>query len=127
MPSAEVMLGLAYVGAGLSTVMALSSWWDFVRLVQAHRRMAQVLSEREEYQPLLRSLRARADQGDGSLDISEHEAIDLRERVRQALVYLEPRDRKRVEESLRGRTVNSREVFLRKLLYASMQRLQHQG
>lgn len=123
----ELMLALSYLGAGLGVAGCAHSIWEFFYELRADRHMAQVLAERSEYAPLLRAMMERARHHGGAVRFSEHEAIDLRESVRRALVHLEPRDRKHIEASLYGRTVSGREAYLRRLLAASMKRLQHQS
>jgi hypothetical protein len=108
-------------------IVIASTAWDVTRLLRAERRIVQVLAERDEFRPLLRILLLRARAHGGELPITEHEEIDLREHVRRALAYVEPGDRKRVESGLLGRTVSGRQAYLRRVLYASMQRMQHQS
>jgi len=126
MDTTQFMMTLAWVGNLLALAMLAGSMWDTVRGRRAARRMALGLAERDEYRPLLASLVSRAREHDGALPISEHEAIDLREQVRRALVHVHPGDRRRIEDGLFARTVRAREVYLRRVLYASMRRLQHQ-
>lgn len=120
----EPMMWLAFAGAAISAAGVVHSTWDMVQHVRAERAFVRVLAESDEYRPLIAQLRAREER-EGGLDVSEHEAIDLRNRVRQALDYLPLRDRRRVEQRLYSRTVRGREFYLHKVLYASMQRLQH--
>ena len=107
--------------AGIAVIA--STVWDFVRTARAERRIAQVLAEDDEYRPLLRSLLSRAREHGGELPITEHEEIDLRNTVREALVHMAPADRKRVESGLFAQSVRTREVYLRRVLYASMERI----
>jgi hypothetical protein len=88
------------------------------------QRVAQVLADRNEYRPLLVSLLARAREHGGKLPISEHEQIDLRDTMRQVLEHMTPGDRQFVEQGLYSQSVRAREVSLRRVLYASMARLQ---
>lgn len=122
----EPMMWLAIAATALGALGVVHSTVDAVLHVRAERKFVRVLVESEEYRPLIVELQDR-EQHDGGLEVGEHEAIDLRNRVRRALVYLPLRDRRRVEARLYSPTVRGREVFLRKLLHASMQRLQHQG
>lgn len=122
----EPMMWLAFAGAAFGAAGVVHSAWDLVQHLRAEREFVRVLAESDEFRPLILQLRAR-DEREGGLDVGEHEAIDLRNRVRQALDYLPRRDRKRVEACLYSRTVRGREFYLYKVLYASMQRLQHQS
>jgi hypothetical protein len=99
-----------------------------VRELRATRELIRLLAEREEYHPLLRSLMPRLQHADGRLQITEHEAIDLREAVRRAaLVHLQPGDRRRVEQGLYAPMVAEREGYLRNVLSASIGRMQRQA
>lgn len=100
---------------------------DLASYLRAERRVAQVLADRDEYRPLLRALLARARAHEGTLPISDYEAISLRDMMQQALVHMEPRDRACVERGLFAQSVRAREVYLRRVLYASMKRLQQQA
>jgi hypothetical protein len=100
---------------------------DIVLEMRAARRLVRVIAEREEYRPMLERLFHISGMPDGSLELSEYEQVALRERVRQALVYLVPADRKRVERALYAPSVAEREGLLRGVLSASIWRLQHQG
>lgn len=123
MPGTETMLWVVtYAAAAALVAVVAYAAWDITRLLRAHRRMAKVLADREEYRPLLSTLAARARQNGGTLQLSERESLDVRERVREGLMFLEPRDRKRIEELLRGRT--AREGYLRNLLCTSMNRME---
>jgi biopolymer transport protein ExbB/TolQ len=123
MPNTETMVWMvAYATAAALVAVVAYAAWDVTRLLRAHRRMAKVLAEREEYRPLLYTLIARARQNGGILQLSERESLDARERVREGLIFLEPGDRKRIEERLRGRT--AREGYLRNLLCTSMNRME---
>lgn len=122
----EPMMWLAFAGAAISVAGVLHCIWDAVQHLRADREFVRVLAERDEYRPLIAQLKAR-EEHEGGLEVTEHEAIDLRDRVRQALVYLPLGARKRVEARLYSRTVRGREFYLYKVLYASMQRLQHQS
>lgn len=121
----EPMLWLAFAGASISVAGALLAVRDAILHARAEREFMRILAQSEEYRPLIAQLQAR-DARQGGLDVSEHEAIDLRERVRKALVYLPLPDRRRVEARLYAPTVRGREFYLHKVLYGSMQRLQHQ-
>lgn len=120
------MFALSVVGAGIGVLAVLHSTWEFVQQRRAHRDFVRLLAERPEYRPMLNRLFVRAQQN-GALQISEHEAIDLREQVRRAVVYLDPRERKWIEAGLLGRTVRGRQFYLYRVLCDSMHRLQHQG
>lgn len=122
-----VVLGLNWVLGITFVVMIAHSVWDIVRILRAERRIVQILSERDEYRPLLYALLSRAREHDGELPLTEHEEIDLRDQVRRALVHVPPTDRKRVEGGLFGHTVSGRRAYLRRVLYASMRRLQQQA
>lgn len=111
--------------AGIAVLASLVS--DAVSDVRAARRVAQVLAEREEYRPMIHSLLGRARLNGGEIPISDHEEIDLREHVRRASIHVAPKDRERIEGGLFAYSVRAREVYLRRVLYASMQRLQHQS
>ena len=121
-----VIVGAMYFGLALSAAALAFSVRRFVLEIRAGRELVGLLASRDEYRPLLRSLLLRAQQHDGALRISEHEAIDLREQVRRALVHLSPADRRRIEQGLYGPTVEEREGYLRGVLSASIWRLQHQ-
>ncbi|HYW11152.1 MAG TPA: hypothetical protein VE871_04320 [Longimicrobium sp.] len=121
----EPMMWLAAAGAAIGVAGVIHSTWDAVQHVRADREFVRVLAESDEYRPLILQLKAR-EEHEGGLAVTEHEAIDLRDRVRQALVYLPLGARKRVEARLYSPTVRGREFYLYKVLYASMQRLQHQ-
>lgn len=95
--------------------------------MRAARRLVRVIAEREEYRAMLEQLFRISGKEDGSLELSEYEQVALRERVRQALVYLAPADRKRVERGLYAPSVAEREGLLRGVLSASIWRLQHQA
>lgn len=124
MPGPEAIVWVTYaLGAALVAVTAYAAW-DITRLLRAHRRMVRLLAEREEYRPMLYRLAARARQNGGVLRLSEREALDVREQVREGLVFLEPGDRKRIEHSLRGHTVQGREAYLRNLLCTSLNRME---
>lgn len=110
------------LGVALMALIAYATW-DVTRLLRAHRRMAKMLAEREEYRPMLYTLAARARRNGGILKLTEREALNVRERVREGLVFLEPGDRKRIEHNLRGHTVQGREAYLRNLLCTSMNRM----
>lgn len=122
----EPMMWLAFAGAAISAAGVLLSIRDAVLHVRAERHFVRVLAESDEYRPLIAELKAR-EQHEGGLEVGEHEAIDLRNRVRQALVHLPRPERKRVEACLYSPTVRGREFYLHKVLYLSMQRLQHQA
>jgi hypothetical protein len=114
---------MRWVAYGATVVLAIVvpyAVWDITRLLRAHRRMARLLAERAEYRPMLYTLAARARRNGGVLELTEREALDVRERVREGLVFLDPRDRRRVEHGLHGRTVQGREAYLRNLLVTSM-------
>lgn len=100
---------------------------SFMLEIRATRELIRLLTERDEYQPMLRPLMIRFQQHGGRLWISEHEAVDLREEVRRALVHLPPTHRRRVEAGLYAPMVEDREVFLRNVLSASVWRLQHRA
>lgn len=121
----EPMMWLAFAGAAVGVAGVVHSAWDLVQHLLAEREFIRVLAESDEFRPLILQLQAR-DEREGGLDVSEHEAIDLRNRVQQALAYLPLGARKRVADRLYSPTVRGREFYLHKVLYASMQRLQHQ-
>jgi hypothetical protein len=125
MEMTQLMTILAGIGAGLSVMMLVLTVRDDLRGFRATREISKILAERAEFRPLLDELFARAREH-GSLPISEHEQIALREQVRQALVYMRPAERRRVEKGLFSPTVRGREMYLRRVLYSSMQRL-HQS
>jgi hypothetical protein len=124
MPGTETITLVAYAAAAVFAAVVSYAAWDVMQLLRAHRRMAKVLAEREEYRPLLDTLATRARQHGGTLRLSEREALDVRERVREGLVFLTPGDRKRIEERLRGYTVQGREGYLRNLLCTSLNRME---
>lgn len=100
---------------------------EIVLEMRASRRLVRVLAERAEYRAMLEQLSRISGRDDGSLEFSEYEQVALRERLRQALVYLAPPDRKRVERALYAPSVAEREGLLRGVLAASIWRLQHQA
>ncbi|HEX6038860.1 hypothetical protein [Longimicrobium sp.] len=114
---------VARISAVVFVVVAAYVACDITRLLRAHRRMARVLAEREEYRPLLDTLAARARQNGGTLRLSERESLDVRDKVREALVFLQPGDRKRIAPRLRGRSVSGYEGYLWNLLLTSMNQL----
>jgi hypothetical protein len=120
-----LMLALMYFGLALAVVALVYQVRSFMLQIQAMRQLVRLLAERDEYRPLLRPLMVRVQHG-RKLQITEHEAIDLREEVRRALVHLPPTDRKRVEAGLYAPMVEDREVFLRNVLTASLWRMQRQ-
>lgn len=120
-----LIVALMYAGIVIGLAGLAYSVGRFLLEVRAARHLVRLLSTGEEHQPLLRSLLSRAQQHGGRLRISEHEAIDLREYVRRALVNLPPADRKRVEQGLYAPLVEERDVYLRNVLSASVHRLQH--
>lgn len=102
--------------------------WDIANTLRAHRRMARVLAEREEYRPLLRTLASRARRDGGALRLSERESLDVRDQVREGLVFLQPADRRRIAQRLRGRPGRGYAGYLHNLLCTSMNQvkdLQH--
>jgi hypothetical protein len=122
----EPMLWLAIAATALGAVNVLISIRDEVLRVRAERTFVRVLVESDEYRPLIAELKAREER-QGDLEIGEHEAIDLRHRIREALVHLPRRDRRRVEARLNSPTVRGREFFLYQLLQRSIDRLEHQA
>lgn len=122
----EPMMWLAVAGAAISAGGVLMSARDAVLLVRAERELVRILAERDEFRPLMSQLRAREAHA-GGLEVTEHEAIDLRNRVRQALAYLSLPYRKRVESRLYSPMVRGREFYLHKVLWASLHRPQHQA
>jgi hypothetical protein len=120
-----MMLALGMVGVGLGFVGVAFYVREIIILLRAERDLARVIAERDEYRTLLRQLLLR--QRDGSLSVSEHEAIDLRERLRHALLYLAPAERRGAEDGLFQDSARGRQFYLLKVLSASMQRLQHQA
>lgn len=86
--------------------------------------MARALAEREEYRPLLRTLAARARHNDGALRLSERESLDLRSQVREGLVFLQPADRRRIAQRLRGGPARGYEGYLHNLLCTSMDQVE---
>lgn len=122
----EPMMWLAATGAGLGFVGVVHSTVDLVLHFRAERRFVRMLAESDEYRPLITELKAREEQ-QGGLEIGEHEAIDLRHRVAQALDLLPRADRKRVRSHLYSPTVRGREFYLYRVLYRSIDRLEHQA
>lgn len=122
----EPMMWLAIAANALGALGVVHSTIDVVLHVRAEHNFVRVLVESDEYRPLIVELEAR-EARQGSLEIGEHEAIDLRRRVQQALALLPRRDRRRVESHLYARTVRGREFYLYKLLSRSIDRLQHQA
>jgi hypothetical protein len=122
-----VIVALMYAGIAIGLAGLAYSVRRFVLEIRAARELVRLLATREEHRPLLHALLQRAQQHEGRLHISEHEAIDLRAYVQHALMHLPPADRKRVEQGLYAPFVDEREVYLRNLLSASVQRLQHQA
>lgn len=120
-----VLQFMMYAGLAMGVGTLVYLIRSFMLEIRAARELVRLLASREEYRPLLRSLVPRAQQHGGRLEITEHEAIDLREHVRQALVHLPPADRKRIQQSLYAPLVDEREVYLRNVLSASIQRLRH--
>ncbi len=120
------ILALMCVGLALAAGALVYMVRVFVLQVRATRALIRLLAERDEYQPMLQPLMARAQQHGGRVRFTEHEAIDLREEVRRALTHLPPRHRKRVEAGLYAPMVEDRELFLRNVLSASVWRLQNQ-
>lgn len=120
-----LIVALMYAGIVIGLAGFAYSIRRFLLEIRAARQLVRLLATREEHRPLLRSLLVRAQQHGGRLRISEHEAIDLREYVRGALVNLAPADRRRVEQGLYAPLVEEREVYLRNVLSASVHRLQH--
>lgn len=120
-----IIIWVARVSAVVFVVVALYVAWDVTRLLRAHRRMARVLAEREEYRPLLDTLATRARQNGGTLRLSERESLDVRDKVREALVFLQPGDRRRIAPRLRGRSVHGYEGYLWNLLRTSMNQLEN--
>lgn len=121
-----ILQWLMYVSVAMAFGMLVYQVRGFVREIRATRELIRMLADRDEYRPLLRALVTRQ-QRDGRLQITEHEAIDLREEVRRALVHLPPSDRKRVERGLYAPTVAEREGYLRAVLSASVIRIQRQA
>lgn len=118
---------MMYASVVMTFGMLVYQFRGFMREIRATRELVRLLAERDEYRPLLRPLAARARQHDGRLQITEHEAIDLRESVRRALVHLPPPDRKRVEQGLYAPVVAERDGYLRSVLSASIHRMQRQA
>jgi hypothetical protein len=123
MPGTELIEWAAYAATVVLVVVLACAVWDITHLLRAHRRMARVLVEREEYRPLLNTLAARARQNGGALRLSERESLDVRDQVREALVFLQPGDRRRIAPRLRGRTMHGYEGYLRNLLRTSMDQM----
>jgi hypothetical protein len=120
-----LMLWLMYLGLALGAAGLVISVRQFVLEIRAGRKLVRLLADREEYRPLLRQLWLRVQQ-QGTLTISEHEAIDLREQVRLATAHLPPADQKRVRQGLYSPAVAEREAYLHGVLSASVWTLQHQ-
>jgi hypothetical protein len=123
MPGTETIVWFVYAAAAVLVIVLVCAAWDITHLLRAHRRMARVLVEREEYRPLLDTLAARARQNGGELRLSERESLDVRDRVREGLVFLQPGDRKRIAPRLRGRSAHGYEGYLRNLLRTSMSQM----
>lgn len=119
----EPMMWLAIAALALGAVGVLHSTVDLVLHIRAEREFVRVLAESDEYRPLIAELKAR-EEHQGRLEIGEHEAIDLRHRVAQALDLLPRGDRRRVGSHLYSPTVRGREFYLHKVLYKSIDRLQ---
>ena len=122
----QFMFALSAVGACIGVLVVLQSTWEFVQQRRAHREFVRLIAERDEYRPMLERLSVRARQ-QGTLRISEHEAIDVRDQIRRAVVYLEPGERRWIEAGLFNRTVLGREFYLYRILCESIQRVQHQA
>ncbi len=118
---------MMYASVVMTFGMLVYQFRGFMREIRATRELVRLLAEHDEYRPLLRPLAARAREHDGRLQITEHEAIDLREEVRRALVHLPPADRKRVEQGLYAPMVAERDGYLRNVLSASIHRMQRQA
>lgn len=126
----EIITWVAWAAAVAFVVVAAYAAWDITHLLRAHRRMARVLAEREEYRPLLKTLAARARQNGGALRLSERESLDVRDKVREGLVFLQPGDRERIAQRLRGRPGHGYEGYLCNLLDTSLHQvedLRHHG
>jgi hypothetical protein len=122
-----LILFMMYAGVAMALGMLVHLIRSFVLEMRAARELVRLLATRDEYRPLLRALLPRAQQHGGRVDLSEHEAVDLREHLRRALVHLPPADRRRIEQGLYAPLVEDREVYLRNVLSASVWRLQHQA
>jgi hypothetical protein len=124
MSESEVITWVAHA-AGVTLVAVLGyATWDITHLLRAHRRMARVLAEREEYRPLLDRVAARARENGGVIRLSERESLDVRDRVREGLVHLEPGDRRRVAVRLLGRSAHGHAGYLRNLLCTSLNQVE---
>jgi hypothetical protein len=122
----SAMFALAMFGVGLGFVGVLFYVREIILLVRAERDLVRVLAERDEYRPLLRRLLLRQRAQGGTLSVTEHEVIDLREEVADALVHLSPARRRRAEEGLFQDSSRGRQFYLLSVLTASIQRLQRQ-
>jgi len=123
----QTVLALMWACVPLAFGGVVFQFREIVLEMRASRRLVRVLAERAEYRPMLEQLSRTSGSEDGSLELSEYEEVALRERLRQALVYLAPPDRKRVERALYAPSVAEREGVLRGVLSASVWRLQHQA
>jgi hypothetical protein len=119
----EPMMWVAIAALVIAAMGVVHSTVDLILHIRAERRFVRVLAESVEYRPLIGVLKTRVEK-QGALEIGEHEAIDLRHRVAQAMDLLPRGDRRRVGSHLYSPTVRGREFYLHKVLYKSIDRLE---